>query len=55
VRQTVGARELPLERRIAERYLGPAAEILGPSIWAEAWREGVELATEVAVTLALGG
>lgn len=53
LRQTVAARELPLERRIAERYLGSAMERLGGARWGEAWRCGNELTTEDAVARAL--
>jgi predicted ATPase/transcriptional regulator with XRE-family HTH domain len=53
VRETVAARELPLERRVAARYLEPAAEQLGRASWDEAWRRGFELPTGDAIELAL--
>jgi predicted ATPase len=53
LRQTFAARELPLERRIAARYLGSAVGQIGPNSWDEAWRRGQELTTEDAVAKAL--
>jgi hypothetical protein len=46
---------LPLERRIAARYLEPAAEQLGRERWDAAWRRGAELRTGDAITEALEG
>jgi predicted ATPase/transcriptional regulator with XRE-family HTH domain len=54
LRQTVAARELPLERRIAARYLGAAAEQLGRAAWDEVWQRGQELNTADALAHALG-
>lgn len=54
LRQTVAARELPLERGIAARYLGSLAERLGRDGWDEARRQGAELTTDEAMAQALG-
>lgn len=54
LRQTVAARELPLERRIAARYLGSLAEQLGPDAWGEGCRRGQQLTTEDAMAHAFG-
>jgi predicted ATPase/DNA-binding XRE family transcriptional regulator len=53
LRQAVAARELPLERRIAARYLGSAAKQIGRDAWDEAWLRGQELTAEEAVAEAL--
>jgi predicted ATPase/transcriptional regulator with XRE-family HTH domain len=53
LRQTVAARELPLERRIAAQYLGAAADQLGRCAWDEAWRRGAALPTGAAIAQAL--
>jgi predicted ATPase/transcriptional regulator with XRE-family HTH domain len=53
LRQTVAARELPLERRIGARYLGTAAAQLGGAAWADAWRRGAELSPDDAVLRAV--
>jgi predicted ATPase/DNA-binding XRE family transcriptional regulator len=55
-RDSVATRELPLERRIAERYLGTAADRIGPEAWAEAWRRGRQLGIDdIATELGLSG
>jgi predicted ATPase/DNA-binding XRE family transcriptional regulator len=54
VRETVAARELPLERRIATRYLDAAAEKLGPDAWHEAWQRGRDAPTDDLIKLTLG-
>jgi tetratricopeptide (TPR) repeat protein len=54
LRWTVAARELPLERRVAARYLDAAAEQLGRADWAAAWQRGHDLDPEDAVARALG-
>ena len=53
VRETVAARELPLERRIASRYLGAAAEALGHDAWKDAWQRGRDASTEDVIDQAL--
>ncbi len=53
LRQTVAARELPLERRITARYLAAAAAQLGAAPWDEAWQRGLQLGTEEAIAHAL--
>jgi hypothetical protein len=50
IRDSVAARELPVERRIAARYLGDAAERIGPQAWAEAWRRGRDRTLDEIVT-----
>ena len=54
LRHTVAARELPLERKIAARYLGAAVEQLGRASWDDAWQLGRQLSTEDAAAQALG-
>ena len=54
LRHTVAARELPLERRIAARYLGAAQDRLGRAAWDEAWQHGQLITAEDAVARALG-
>jgi hypothetical protein len=54
VRQRVAARELPLEQRVAARYLGAAAGQLGAETWDAAWRRGAALSAEQAIRLGLG-
>jgi predicted ATPase len=53
LRQSVAARELPLERRIAVRYLGPAADELGRTAWDEACRHGAALGIDEAIEVAM--
>jgi predicted ATPase/DNA-binding XRE family transcriptional regulator len=55
LREAVAARELPLERRVAARYLGSAAEQLGRARWDEARQQGRDLTTEDAVAEAMSG
>lgn len=55
VRESVAARELPLERRATAPYLASAEHAVGPAEWARAWRSGRELTLEAAVSLALAG
>jgi hypothetical protein len=55
LRDTVAARELPLERRVAARYLEPAAEQLGRETWDHTWRRGADLRIEDALAQALDG
>ena len=43
IRDTAAARELPLERRIAARYLGAAEARVGAEAWAHAWWQGRQL------------
>jgi hypothetical protein len=43
IRDTIAARELPLERRIAGRYLGEVAERIEPEAWRQAWQRGRQL------------
>ncbi|HET6167477.1 MAG TPA: hypothetical protein VFE07_11670, partial [Marmoricola sp.] len=40
VRDSMAARELPLERRVARQYLGAAARQLGTDAWEAAWQRG---------------
>lgn len=54
VRESVAARELPLERRATAPYLANAEHAVGPAEWARAWRSGRELTLAAAVSLALG-
>jgi tetratricopeptide (TPR) repeat protein len=53
VRDTVGARELPLERRVSEQHLDAAAAALGSAAWHEAWQQGHAEPTEDVITEAL--
>ena len=53
VRESVAARELPLERRISSRYLGAAAEAVGQEAWDAAWRVGREVPTDDVIADAL--
>jgi predicted ATPase/DNA-binding XRE family transcriptional regulator len=55
LRETVGARELPLERRTTAPYLARGEEALGADAWARAWAAGRELALADALSLALAG
>jgi len=55
LRESVAARELPLERRATAPYLASAEHAVGPAEWARAWRSGRELTTAAAVSLALAG
>lgn len=55
LRDTVAARELPLERRTAAQHRARAEHALGPHRWAAAWDTGRELSPESAVSLALSG
>ncbi len=54
VRETVAARELPLERRIAARYLDAAAEKLGRDAWNDAWQRGRDVPTDNMINETLG-
>lgn len=45
IRDSVSARELPLERGVARRYLTAAAELAGAD-WAAAWRRGRALTVD---------
>lgn len=51
LRDSVAARELPLERRVAARYLGAAARAVGPDAWAESWRRGRELSADEVLSI----
>lgn len=51
--ETVGARELPLERKLIARYVAHAERGLGTTAWTRAWTEGRELTLSAAVSLAL--
>jgi hypothetical protein len=53
LRQTVAARELPLERRIAAHHLDAAAAQLGAASWAETRHRGAGLTTDDAIAHAL--
>jgi non-specific serine/threonine protein kinase len=53
VRDTVAARELPLERRVSEQYLGAAAEKFGQAAWQEAWQRGHTVPTNDVISAAL--
>jgi predicted ATPase/DNA-binding XRE family transcriptional regulator len=53
LRETVAARELPLERRALAPYLTKAKQDLGSTEWARSWKAGRELELPAAVSLAL--
>jgi predicted ATPase/DNA-binding XRE family transcriptional regulator len=55
LRETVAARELPLERATTGPYLTNAEQEVGFDEWARAWRSGRELSLADAVSLALAG
>jgi non-specific serine/threonine protein kinase len=54
VRDSVAARELPLERRIAARYLNAAAEKLGQDAWQDAWQRGRDVPINDLIKQTLG-
>jgi hypothetical protein len=53
LRESYSGRELPLDRRITDRYLASAEARLGAEAWAEAWAKGRDLPLSDAVDLAL--
>jgi hypothetical protein len=53
LRESVAARELPLERRVAARYLEPTAEEFGRESWDDVWRRGRDLTIDDALNRAL--
>ena len=53
LRETVAARELPLERRTTAPYITSAENGVGSPRWTRAWRSGRELTLADAVSLAL--
>ncbi|HEU5044517.1 MAG TPA: helix-turn-helix domain-containing protein [Nocardioidaceae bacterium] len=53
LRETVAARQLPLERRATAPYLTSAEQAVGSTEWARAWRSGRQLTLTAAVSLAL--
>jgi tetratricopeptide (TPR) repeat protein len=55
LRETVAARELPLERRALAPYVARAQHELGTAEWHRAWHGGRELDRSAAVSLALAG
>jgi non-specific serine/threonine protein kinase len=55
LRQSVAARQLPLDRRTNEHYLSMAREQLGEQRWSELWQAGHDRSLDVAVEEALAG
>lgn len=55
LRESIAARELPLERRATAPHLTSAERQVGPAAWHEAWRSGRDLTVAEAVSLALTG
>jgi hypothetical protein len=55
LRETVAARELPLERRATAPYLMSAEQEVGSAEWVRAWRSGRDLTLSAAVSVALEG
>ncbi len=53
LRETIAARELPLERRTTAPYLTRAEQALGSTEWRRAWRSGRALTLPATVSLAL--
>jgi hypothetical protein len=55
LRETIAARELPLERRATAPHLASAERQIGSAAWHHAWSSGRDLTVAEAVSLALTG
>jgi predicted ATPase len=53
LRESHGARPLPFERTITDRFLGEARKQVGEDAWSDAWKEGRTMALDSAIELAL--
>jgi hypothetical protein len=53
LRETVAARQLPLERATTAPYLARAQQEIGSAKWAHAWSSGREMTVTAAVSMAL--
>jgi tetratricopeptide (TPR) repeat protein len=55
IREPLGARPLPFEQAITERFLREGREQVGEDAWSNAWNDGRAMALDRAIELALAG